>query len=113
MGARRASAGRYCDSVPLCVAAALTNHLELRVRGHDQVERFEIAVAEPYAWLEGGNDDDWVRSLEALRSGLVEKRERCCFFTRLYFNNFTLNIAILSEDGQSLTQVLLGAASSA
>ena len=111
MGARRASAARHCDIVPLRIAAALTNHLELRVRVDENITKhFEIAVAEPYAWNEGGSDDDWVKSYEALRKGLKEQGQRACFFTRRYTTSFTLNIAILAGDGESITQILLGAA---
>ena len=69
-----------------------------------------MAVVEPYGWLEGGNDDDWVESLEALRDQMVRLGKKGCFFTRRYFNNFTLNAATLSEDNKSITQVLLGGA---
>ena len=69
-----------------------------------------MAVAEPYGWHEGGNDDDWVKSLEALRDQLKRLGKRGCFFTRRYFNNFTLNLAILSEDGESISNVLFGGA---
>ena len=110
MGARRETGGRYRDIVALRVAAALTNHIELRVRGAERTHRFEIAAAEPYAWQEGGSDDDWVDSFEALRKGLIAAEERVCFFTRQYFEHFTLSVAILSEDKESLTQILIGAA---
>jgi hypothetical protein len=71
---------------------------------------WEVAVAEPYGWDEGGSDPDWVLSYKALRVQLVRLGKRGCLFTRRYYSNFTLNIAILSEDDQSITQVLLGAA---
>ena len=67
-------------------------------------------MAEPYGWHEGGSDQDWVRSYEALRDELVRLGKSGCLFTRRYYSNFTLNIAVLSEDKQSVTQVLLGAA---
>ena len=69
-----------------------------------------MAVAEPYGWHEGGSDDDWVDSYEALRDQLVRLGKSGCFFTRRYFKHFTLNAAILSGDKQSISQVLLGAA---
>jgi hypothetical protein len=73
--------------------------------------RTEVDVAEPYAWLEGGSNDGWVETFEALRMHLVTKGERGCFFTRRYpGDHYTLNMAILAADGLSLTQVLLGAA---
>ena len=74
------------------------------------VRTWHVAVAEPYGWLEGGNDDDWVKSLEALRDQLVRLGKSGCFFTRRYFKHFTLNAAILSGDKQSITNVLLGGA---
>ena len=61
--------------------------------------------------MEGGSGDDWIRSYQALRKLLVEKGERGCLFTRAYpGNHHTLNLAIVSPDGESLTQVLIGAA---
>ena len=110
LGKLRKKAAEYGDIVPLRVATALTNHLQLVVNSGNSTRRFEVAAAEPYAWREGGSGADWDKSYEALRKALIEKQERGCFFTRQYWNNFTLNIAILSEDDKSLTQVLLGAA---
>ena len=69
-----------------------------------------FAFAEPYGYSEGGSDDDWCLSYEALRDMLIRKRERACLFTRRYSDNFTLDIAVLSEDEKSIVQVLLGAA---
>ena len=113
MGQRRTTADAYGDMTPLVAVAALTQHVTMRVSGAngEQTFKVEIDVAEPYAWLEGGSNDNWRDSFEALRETLVKKKERGCFFTRWYpGDHYTLNMAFLSADGKSLTQVLIGAA---
>ena len=41
---------------------------------------------------------------------LQKKGKRILLFSRRYFGNYTLDMAILSADGATLTNVLLGAA---
>ena len=105
-GERRSCGRRYRDLTPTLVAEALCNHCTLELDG----ACVDVAIAEPYVWMEGGSSDQWVKMYERLLLLLKAKKERGCFFTKRYPNdNFTLNLAILSADGESVTQVLIGA----
>ena len=125
-GNLRARGKEFGDALPLKIAMALVNHvsraLHFELRAPHcraltcchmlQVAMFDLDLAaiEIYVRQDGGSSAAWRVTYEALRSFMEANQMRTLLFTRRYFNSFTLNIAILSADGKSVTQLLLTSA---
>ena len=126
MGQLRDDGAALGDALPLALAAALANHLVMEidptlglpqeqpasvVEGASTTRKYCSSVVEGYVHHDGRSGGTWPATFRRLDNHCRRKEQRFMWFARSYgCGNYTTCGHIMSSDGCSSKQILIGAA---